>query len=288
MTKQIVYYGMMILACALNRVQAQDSSSKKPASYFKIGASYLSDNVYMGRKDSVAIPYLSPEIGFYHSSGLFLKASGSYLRSENRFDAFTFDGGYTFSKKKWDGEFTAEKSFYSNQSYNVRAEVQGSVSAYLGYDLGFIKPALNASAEFGNSTDYAASLELEHTFFFCHDAMDISPSLYINASTQNNYSAYYKKRKYVKTKKGKTIPYDITAFPLNPSRFNILDYEFNASYGYSTGHFSFEFIPTLAIPVHPSQLYMTVKGPNGGTLHRTVTEKIGPTFFWSLGITWKG
>src|SRR5690348_14066239 len=81
-------------------VFAQDSLDEKKTSYLKISGEYLSDNVYNGRKDSTVIPYLTPSVGYYHKSGLFLVASASWLSTEHRLDELTFQGGYSFSKNK--------------------------------------------------------------------------------------------------------------------------------------------------------------------------------------------
>lgn len=286
--KQITAYcGLLVLSLTTITASAQDSTSNQTPSYFKFSANYQNDNVYLGRKDSVAVPYLSPSIGYFHKSGLFFTASGSYLSTEKRFDAFLFDAGYSFSKNKWDGEFTAEKSFYSSQSYSVKSEIKGNVNGNVGYDLGFIKPTLSAAVDFGSNMDIASSLGIEHTFSFADDAADITPTLVGNASTQNNYDAYYRKRKFRVTKRGKLVVYNITAIPLNVASFKLLDYEASLPVNYSKGKFSFNLTPVYAIPVNPNRVQRTAKGSNGTTTTKVVTEKIAPTFFWSAAIAFK-
>jgi outer membrane scaffolding protein for murein synthesis (MipA/OmpV family) len=266
---------------------AQDSTEEKGSSNFKIGVSYLSDNVYMGRKDSAKIPYLTPTIGYYHKSGLFFTASASYLSTEKRIDAYTLDAGYSFSSRKWEGEISAEKSIYSDQSYSVKSEVLGSASASIAYDANWIKPSFNGSLSFGNTIDYAASLGMEHTFFALNDNMDITPSLMANASTENYYDSYYHKRKYAKTRKGKTVPFDITANTLGAANFKILDYEASLPINYTVKGFTFNFTPTAAMPVNPNSVMITVKSGQGSGQSRTFVENIGTTFFWALGLTYQ-
>ena len=269
------------------RAQDEDSTKEKAASYFKFGLEYLSDNVYLGRKDSVRIPYLTPSIGYYARSGLYAKASASYLTSEGRMDAFTLEGGYTFSHKKLEGEASISKVFYSNQSYSVKSELGLETSVYASYDLGFIKPTLNGSISFGSSTDYAAGLGFDHSFSVLNDHGEIDPSFLINGSTQNYYNSYYHKRKYAKGGKKKKVVYDVTASALNVSQFKILDYEFALPLNYTLNKFTFSATPTVAVPVHPNIIVLTVKPTNGPAVTKTYQENIGTSFYWSLGITYK-
>src|SRR2546423_10775807 len=172
----LTFAALCLLFYKTSSAQEKDDKEEKDNSYFKVGLSYLSDNVYLGRKDSVAIPYLTPSLGYYHKSGLFITASGSYLSTESRMDAVTIEAGYSFSKNKLDGEFSVGKDFYSNQSYSVKSEMQGDASAFLGYDLGFIKPSVTGTLSFGTTTDYAATLGVEHAFTTSDEKLDITPS----------------------------------------------------------------------------------------------------------------
>ena len=274
-----------VFASAQDETGSPQNDSPKP--YFKTSFEYLNNNVYLGRKDSVAIPYFTPQITYHFKSGLFLNASASYLPTESRVDVSTIGAGYAFSKKKWDGELSAEKYFYSNQSYNVKAETKGGVSANIGYDAGFIEPSITGSISFSTKNDYASSFSLEHYFSLFHDNADISPSFVINASTQNSYAQYYQKRKYTKTKKGKIAGYTATANTLNTSDFKVLDYEFSAPMDYTLKRFTISFTPTYAIPVNPSTVMLNIKTAGGATATRTFTEKLSNTFYWTVGLAYK-
>src|SRR5436305_15254315 len=74
-----------------------DEESTSKSSYFKLGLNYQTDNVYLGRKDSVKVPYLTPSIGYYDKSGFYISGSLSYLPSsgENRIDLFIIECGYS-------------------------------------------------------------------------------------------------------------------------------------------------------------------------------------------------
>src|SRR5438309_6685303 len=111
--KKLFILPLFIQLICVSQSFAQDSLEQKEVSYFKFSGEYLSDNVYNGRKDSTAIPYLTPTVGYYHKSGLFLVASASWLSTEHRLDEMTIQGGYSFSKNKLDGEFSVANYIYS-------------------------------------------------------------------------------------------------------------------------------------------------------------------------------
>ena len=70
-------------------------------SYLAAGLSFLNNNVYLGRKDSINIPYITPDLAYYFKSGFYLEGSLSYVisSSQNRIDAVIFSGGYNFISK---------------------------------------------------------------------------------------------------------------------------------------------------------------------------------------------
>ena len=278
---------ILISIAAFAQDETDSLQTDSPKSYFKVSVEYLNNSVYLGRKDSVTIPYLTPEISYHFKSGFYLTANASYLPAESRIDESTIGAGYAFTKKKWDGEFSAEKYFYSSQSYNVKAETKGDVSATIDYDAGFITPGISTFINFSAKNDYGGSFSLEHDFSLFHDDMDFSPSFIVNASTQNSYAQYYKKRKYSKTRKGKTLGYTVTANTLNTSNFKILDYEFSVPIDYKAKRFTLSFTPTYAIPVNPNTVMLTIKGSNGNTNTKTFTENLGNSFYWSFGVAYK-
>ncbi len=283
-------------AVALSKQDSMDVESmlqffvKK--SNIKFGLSYLSNNVYLGRKDSAVLPYINPSVGYYHKSGLFLNATLQYLHNvtDSRVDAFSLVGGYAFALKNYIGILFLGKYFYNSQSTNVKSAITSSVSYDNSFDFGFIHPTFTATLNFGNKPDYAAALGLEHTFSFFDDNLDITPSVEANASTQNYYNQYYRKRRY--TIKRKRRP-PITGVALitgeveNASEFKLLDYEISVPLDYTLGKFTFDLFPVYAIPVNPALLNITEKLENGTVRSRTHTEKIANTFFFTLEVLYK-
>ncbi len=270
---------------------AQDSTknSAPDTSYFEAGLSYLNNNVYQGRHDSLRIPYVIPSIKYYHKSGFYAGASVSYLSSgqDSRLDLFALETGYAFTKNKFSGLVSLEKDFYNGQSKNVRAETKGSANGTLAYDFGFIKPLVQGGVIFNSSDDYYGAFGLEHSFFFADDNFEITPSFLVNASTQNYYSSYYIKRKFKTKKKNQTGVVTATrAYLKNASDFKIMDYEISLPMDYSIGKFIFDFAPTEALPVNPNVVVTTVTPQSGVVTTRMKTEKLSNIFYWSAGITY--
>lgn len=277
--------------CLLPGAKAQDSTKNHAPgkSYFEAGLSYLDNNVYQGRHDSLKIPYLIPSIRYYHKSGFYAGASLSYLSSpqDSRVDLVAMEAGYAFTKNKFSGLLSLEKDFYNSQSKNVRAETKGSVGGTFTYDFGFIKPVLQGGVIFNSTDDYYAALGIEHSFFSPDDNFEVTPSFLVNASTQNYYGSYYVKRKFKTKKKNQGGGVTTTrAYLENASDFKIMDYEISLPIDYSLGKFIFNFTPTGAFPVNPNVVVTTVTPPSGVVTTRTKTEKLSNIFYWSAGITY--
>ena len=249
----------------------------------------MSNNVYLGRNDSLKIPYLTPSFNYYNKSGFYAGTSLSYLNStgNSRIDIVEIEAGYAFTKDKFSGILSVEKDFYNSQSKNVKAETKGSLNGTLAYDFGFIKPMLQGGIVFSARDDYYVGFGVDHSFFFADDNVEINPSLVINASTQNYYNSYYIKRKFATKRKNQTVAVTTTkAYLPNASAFKIMDYEFSLPVDYSLGKFIFDVTPTETLPVNPNVAVVTVTPPSGISVTRTRTEKLSNTFFWSAGITY--
>ncbi len=288
------YRGLLVCATFiffLSNVKAQDSTknAEPVKSHFEAGLSYLNNNVYLGRHDSLKIPYLNPSFYYHNRSGFFAGSSVSYIigTADNHLDLVEIEAGYEFTKKKLAGVLSAEKDFYNSESNNVKAETKGSVNATLSYDFGFIKPLLQGGIAFNTTNDYYAAFGVGHSFLFDDDNIEINPSFLINASTQNSLSAYYTKRKFKPKRKNQTGgPTETNGYLPNASQFKIMDYEFSLPVDYSAGNFTFEVIPTLSLPVNPDIVVVTVTPPSGNSISRTNTENLNNVFFWSAGVTY--
>jgi hypothetical protein len=281
----------ILFSLSLQGLKAQDNAddSTTATSHWEASISYLSNSVYLGRKDSLKVPYITPTIGYYNKSGFYITGSLSYLSgsTQSQIDLFELEAGYTFTANKLDGAISFSKDFYNSKSYGVKSETKGSLDGSLDYDLGFIKPSMQAEIAFNFKSDYSLGLGLEHTFSAADDNLEITPSFLLNASTQNFYSSYYNKRKYSQKRKkaNNTGIESITAYLPNAAEFKIMDYEFSVPVDYKAGNFTFNFTPTLAVPTNPNIVILTVKSLNGDTHTKTSTEKLSNVLYWSARVT---
>jgi len=268
-----------------------DSLLAPARSYFQGGINYLSNNVYLGRKDTVNMPYITGTVGYYHKSGLYLNGSVSYLPNSDpgRIDLVTVEGGYHFKTGKFEGQATAAKFFFNSLSNNVKAELKGAVSFLGAYDLSFIKPVITPMLNISNKLDFTLTTGLEHTFYSEDNDFDITPTINMNGSTQNYYSSYYKDRKFKVKKKKVTVVEKgtVTGVVLDASQFKILDYEFTLPVNYVYKKFTFNFTPTYAIPVNPAIVSITRQIPNETPTTVTKNEKVENSFYFQAGFVYR-
>ena len=264
-------------------------STKKKESHWVFGATYQSNDVYLGRKDSVAVPYLTPSIGYHDKSGLFITGSFSYLpgADENRIDVSTVEAGYSHSSDKFNVELSVAKDFYSDQSFAVTSEIKGRFSASLSYDLGFIEPSLDLGAEFSDQADIGIGFGVGHSFTIIEDVFEVDPTVHVNGATQNFYGNYYSKRRYNPNRKGGNSKNTTAASLANASQFQIMDYEFEAPFEYTVKKkLKFNFTPTIAIPVNPSTVTTVSKSTGNTATTQTSVESLSSVFYFSLGFSY--
>lgn len=252
---------------------------------------YQSNDVYLGRRDSVSVPYITPSIGYHDKSGLFLTGSFSYLPKTGmtRIDVVSIESGYSYTSDDLSAEVSVAKDFYSDQSYAVNSEIKGRVSAHLSYDLGFVEPSVDLGASFAENTDVGLGFGLEHSFSFLKEKLEIDPAFRANMGTQNYYANYYSKRRYSAKRnatKGNNAA-STMANLANASRFQVMDYEWESSMEYKLDkRIKFSFTPTLAIPVNPSTVTLVTRSSGNTTSSTTSTEDLSPAFYFSLGVSY--
>ena len=269
------------------------ADSARRHSYFEIGVNYQSDNVYLGRKDSVALPYIIPTVTYTHRSGLYLTASAAWLDNAeaSRIDLITLDLGYSLKKGRYTGDYWFSKYFYNSDATSVTSGIPASLNISNGYNLGFLKPTLDLTLDLATHTDFQTSLGLEHKFTAFDDGPDITPRIVANASTLNFYDNYYRNRRFSR-KKGKTTitgTEKVTGTVTNASAFRIMDYEASLPLSYSLGSFLFSFTPTWAIPVHPSVIAVTrtYSTPSIPSTTKLQTEQLSNSLFFTAGLSWQ-
>lgn len=294
---------------------AEDSivQRKEHHSYFKARLGYLSNNVYNGRKDSLIVPYLTPTVEYFHTSGLFAKISASYLASSyaQRIDLYELETGYQFElNDSFSGSISISKPFYNSTSVSVQSETKGMLST--GFSWNIVNAvSLNVAASYIFTTglaDKSFTTGLSHEFVFGKNKeWSIEPAATVNFSTRNYYEQYTKNRRLktgkIKNSKDSTVTntgnqrvvVTTTITILNANKLSMMDSELSLSLYFDTGKWSLFATPIFAIPINAATYVTTATTDktllNGTTTHNTrsvnSTEKIGSTFYIEAGVSYR-
>lgn len=268
---------------------AQSDSTAKEKSVLKFSLDYLSNSVYLGRKDSGILSYITPSVFFTTPSGFFASGNVSFLTQAHRIDAASLEAGYDYFKGNFEASLSGNKYFYNSQSVNVKSALSASLNGYVTYETPYVTPVLNASISVGNNQpDYFAGLGIEHSFYAAANALSITPSFTANGSTQHFYDSYYKLRKNGGKRKQPINSVTVTQEALNASAFTILDYETSVDLTYKVKKFSFYATPVYAIATAPNVIVTTAYRPNGAVLSsQSKQESLRNSFYCTVGVSWK-
>jgi len=245
----------------LDKLETQLKQDKKAS--FKIGVNYLSNNVFMGRADTVRTPTILPEMKYIFKNGIYLAATANYIpnRVTNKLDGGSAVFGYDFDiTDDLTGGASFTKLFYAANSTQIGSSIGSTINANLSYNIAdVITPIVSVDynflkQDFGH--DIFVNAGISHDFaidgiFGEKDLLIISPSANLNAGTQNFYDAYFILKKYKLTKKALALEQAAESLIIRRedqlSKFKLLDYELSAPVEYKTGVLILSFTPTYAI-----------------------------------------
>jgi len=252
-----------------------------------IAINYISDAVFMGRKDSISAPYLYPSILYHHKSGLYVKGSLSYLTksNENRIDLYLLTTGFDFNFEKFYGDISATKYFFNDNSYTVISKVDADITASFLYDFKIINISLAASSYFSKNSnfDFFLSSEISHDFITSDKSFQISPTAGIYFGSQNFYEEYYSNNRFGSRSGhgyGSDNNIEITTEVViqESENFDIMAIEFSLPMWYTDKSFTFLFLPALVIPQNEATI----------TVDETIfKENLKETFYWMIGVNYK-
>lgn len=255
-----LFIGSSVIAqtSAINNAEKPDKTAS-----FKAGVNYLSNNVFMGRADTVKTSIILPELKYTFNNGIFISGNINYIPNNKRkkLDGGNIVAGYDFDiTDDLSGGVSVAKLFYSSSSVQIGSSISSVFNANINYDIaGIITPAVSVDYNIiknGFSNDVFINGSLSHDFekkgvFNDKDLFAISPTVAINAGTQNFYDAYVTGRKYKSTAKNQALAAKETALldqrKEQLSHFDVLDYEFSAPLEYKIGMLILNFTPTYAI-----------------------------------------
>ena len=242
----------------LDKLETQAKQEKKAS--FKIGVNYMSNNVFMGRADTVKTPTILPEMKYIFKNGMYLAATADYIpnRVTNRLDGGSAAFGYDFDiTDDFSGGVSFTKLFYNSNSTQIGSSINSTVNANLSYNIAdVITPMISADYNFlkqGFGHDLFLNAGLSHDFaidgiFGDKDLLIISPSVNANAGTQNFYDAYFVLKKYKLTSSLLQAAESLIVSRKDKlSKFKLLDYELSAPVEYKAGVLILSFTPTYAV-----------------------------------------
>ncbi|PWL37626.1 hypothetical protein DKG77_15110 [Flagellimonas aquimarina] len=273
---------------AQNSKKSAEEISNNGESYILTDVSYINDAIFMGRRDSIAAPYIFPSIGYYDKSGFFVDASASYLvgSEENRVDLVLANLGYLTQGEKLGGGISGTAYFFNEDSYNVQSEIIADISGFLSYNFKVLEISLMASTYFndGSSADIFTGLMLDRIFYSNDQNFLIDPTISIYGGSQYFYQEYYLTSRLGNRKgqgQGQGTGGTNTAATMveieEASEFNILNVELSLPVQYHHKQFIFSFAPTLALP----QSSATIT-----TEDSVITEDLESVFYFSAGISY--
>lgn len=256
-------------------------------SYIKTGLNYISDAIFMGRKDSIAAPYLYPSITYQHKSGFYGNGSFSYLTESNqsRIDLYLLTAGFNFTKNKLSGDFSITKYFFNDDSYNVISEVIADFSANLSYDFDIFNLSLAASNYFSDNdnSDFFLSSEISHDFLTTDYKFQISPTVGVYFGSQNFYEEYYiTKQIRINTGHGQGsggTTETVTEVLIEESEnFNLMAIELSLPMWYTKNSITVSFLPVLVFPQNAATILNE---------ENVVKEQLDEVFYWMVGLSYR-
>jgi hypothetical protein len=252
--------------------RGEDDDPYEGVSYCMYGVNYLSNNVYLGRKDTAVVPYLSPYAGYHLKSGLYAKGSVSFSRGNNlRPDLATLEAGYDRSFGRVDCGVSLYKYFYHKNSLNTRANILGSACVYAQYCNDWIQPQVVVDVNLNKkNVDFVTNISLDHDFELKDGSLHIVPTIAMNMGTQYFLDDYFVNRltqadKNLKLKKA----------IVDAGKYKPLDYEFSVKATFRASKWLFTAMPVYVVAVNPGSVAL----PKG-----TVVETLSNSFYVELDI----
>jgi hypothetical protein len=194
--------------------------------------------------------------------------------------------GFEFTIKKFEGDISATKYCFNEDSYNVISEVEADLTAAFSYNLDIINLALSASTFFNKngSSDFILSSEISHDFITSNNKFQLSPTLGVQFGSQNFYEEYYMNNRLGNGLRGSGngnngMSKTSTNITLQESeKFNLMAFELSLPIWYVQKPFILSFLPTLAFPQNEATII---------TEDTLVSEKLGTTFYWMIGLSYQ-
>lgn len=282
--KAIRYVVIIAFFCSGTLISQNETESD--STYVLVDMNFISDAVFMGRKDSISNPYFYPSLTYHHKSGFYGTGSFSYLSKpdEGRVDLLLLTAGFDFSIKKLDGDVSITKYFFNENSYNVISEVDADLTAQLVYDFKVVNLGLTSSIYFNSDgkNDIFLSSEISHDYISKSEKFQISPTAGFYLGSQNFYEQYYINNRFgggrgQQQSQGNGSTQSTQIEIKESEKFGLMAIEFSLPIWYVEEPWIFSILPAYVIPKNPATL----------TVDDIIFEEdLENTFYWIVGIAY--
>jgi hypothetical protein len=273
--------GLFCLVCCSYKASAQSKTDTTGKPDFKIGFSFINNDVFYGRSDTIKTPTIIPLIKYTFGSGIYLAGDLNIVtnRKNNKLDGGSLTAGYEFAPvDDMEGEVSFSKIFYNGNSTQVNSSNRANFNGSLNYNIAdIITPSIAFDYDLNRSgvgNDAYINFGLSHDFEL--GDFTISPTAEFNAGTQNFYDDYIVRRATRFKKAATTQNAILAADKVELSQFKLLDYEFSLPVVYDAGHAIVSFTPSYALA--QNKLPATIS---------SALSSSGSIFYFQLGISLK-
>lgn len=234
---------------------------------FRIALNYSSANTFLGKKDSVSIPILTPTIKYTTSKDFFYQLNLVHSNTTDKlFDQLDLRAGYNhYFNDQWNATISYTRSFYSKAVDRFNSIVNNDINLYVGYDWDYVYSAFSLDYTSGfkkfstksannkpktetiDAKDYTVTFMNSKQFYLYdliidNDKLILSPEIDVYFGSQNSV---HKTTLIRKIKNGVEIP-------VNTKNENIsspfMAYTFNLDLRYVFKRITLNLSPYYTIP----------------------------------------
>ena len=231
-----------------------DSTDIQSTTQVTFGTSFASKLHYFGRVDSLKSSAFIPSVSVKFTNGLYLTGSFIFVNNSNTSLAYTAaitEAGYRFGKSTGlAGSIYADKFFYTTSSELVQSVQKGQAGFSLSHLNNILDVNIGASAVFSDKTDYFTNAGVDHQFriSLSNAVILLTPTVAINAGTQNFTSTYYTTKRNVPAFIPIGFPGTTNATTTTVTNFQVLSYELSTPVTLVYNKFAFTVTPAYVIP----------------------------------------
>lgn len=156
---KIIYFIFFLSHCIFSQTSVSNdtiSSDTIDPVYrrFRVALNYSSANTFLGKKDSISIPILTPSFKYTTSKDFFYQLNLVHSNTTAKvFDQLDLRAGYNhYFNDQWNATISYTRSFYSKAVDRLNSIVNNDVNLFVGYDWNYVYSALSFDYTSGSKT----------------------------------------------------------------------------------------------------------------------------------------